>query len=434
MKTFTWGVGTSAYQIEGGREDGKGDSIWDTFTAERGITTGDVACDHYHRFGEDVELMRRLGIDAYRFSVAWTRVLPDGVGSVNQKGLDFYRSLVDSLLEAGVEPWITLYHWDLPQALQDRGGWSNRFIVEAFADYTLVVAEALGDRVSHWITHNEPWVASMLGYQEGVFAPGVADWGQALNAAHHILVSHGASTRALRSVVADPSIGIALDCRPAHPATDSEADVAAHRHFDGYRNRWFFDPVFGRGYPEDMVDAYTKAGRLDPDMIQPGDMDTIAEPLDFLGINYYTSLGISAGGEETEDTGVAPGSPAVEGHTEMGWPNTPEALTAFLHRVHDSYAPPSIIITENGASYSDTPDDDDARRIHYLDTHINAVMAARQEGVPVDGYFVWSLLDNLEWTSGFAQRFGLVWVDHETGQRMPKKSYEWYRGRITSPE
>lgn len=430
MHDFTWGVGTSAYQIEGGRQDGKGDSIWDRFTAERGLADGSSTCDHFHRYREDIELMRELGIDAYRFSVAWTRVLPEGTGPINLSGLGFYSRLVDGLLEAGIEPWITLYHWDLPQALQDRGGWPERWMVDAFAEYTGVVADALGDRVSHWITHNEPWVASMLGYQEGIFAPGVRDWAKALRAAHHILVSHGLATRELRRRVPDAKVGIALDCRPASPASDDPADVAACRHFDGYRNRWFFDPVLGLGYPEDMIDDFMEAGRLDHHMIEPGDFATIAAPIDFLGLNFYTSLRIAAGAEETEDTGVTPGAPSRDGHTEMGWPNTPEALTAYLHHIDDTYGPPSIVITENGASYSDPPDADDRRRIDYLDTHIDAVMRARDEGVPVDGYFVWSLLDNLEWTSGFSQRFGLVWVDHQTGERTPKASYGWYRNRI----
>jgi beta-glucosidase len=430
MKKFTWGVGTSAYQIEGGRQDGKGDSIWDRFTAERGLADGTTACDHYHRYPEDVALMAELGIDAYRFSVAWSRVLPEGTGPVNQAGLDFYRRLVDELLAAGIEPWVTLYHWDLPQALQDRGGWPQRWMVDAFTEYALVVADALGDTVGHWITHNEPWVATMLGHQEGIFAPGITDWPRALAAGHHILLSHGQATRELRRAAPGSSIGIALDCRPVTPRTDDPADVAASRHFDGYRNRWFFDPVFGRGYPEDMIDAYMEAGRLDHHLIRPGDYATIAAPIDFLGLNYYTSLRIGAGQSETENTGIPQGAPAVEGHTEMGWPNTPDALTGYLHHINNTYRPKSIVITENGASYSDTPDDDDARRIDYLDTHIDAVMAARHDGVPVDGYFVWSLLDNLEWTSGYSQRFGLVWVDHATGERTPKASYGWYRERI----
>jgi beta-glucosidase len=433
--TFTWGVGTSAYQIEGGREAGKGESIWDRFAADgRMKENGTVACDHYHRYREDVDLLYDLGVNAYRFSIAWTRIVPDGTGEVNREGLDFYRRLVDALLATGITPWATLYHWDLPQALQDRGGWPARPTVEAFVRYTDVVTEALGDRIKHWITHNEPWVAAILGHQEGIFAPGIRDRRAALTAAHHLLVSHGRAVDVIRDRVEDATVGIALDCRPSVPASDSPADLAAQRHFDGFRNRWFFDPVFGRGYPEDMIDDYMDSGRFDASVVKPGDYGDIAAPLDFLGLNYYTSLRISAGREESEDTGIPPGAPSRPGHTEMGWPVTPEALTGFLARVHHTYHPSSIVITENGASYSDGPGADgvvdDDRRIEYLDAHVEAVAAALEAGIPVDGYFVWSLLDNLEWTEGFSQRFGLVWVDHATQQRIPKRSFGWYRDRI----
>ncbi len=432
---FTWGVATSAYQIEGGIEDGKGESIWDRFAVEgRMSDTGAVACDHYHRFPEDVELMRRLGVDAYRFSLAWTRILPEGVGSVNQRGLDLYRRLVDELLEAGITPWATLYHWDLPQTLQDRGGWPDRSTVDAFVEYTAVVMDALGDRVDHWITHNEPWVASMLGYREGVFAPGVSNWPDALATAHHLLVSHGHAVDVIRNEVPGATVGIALDCRPAQPASNDPADVAAHRHFDGFRNRWFFDPVFGMGYPSDVMETYEVLGRFDSSVVRDGDMDVIARPIDFVGINYYTSLVIAAGGEESEDPGVPAGAPAQPGHTEMGWATTPDAFRDYLMHIHERYEPASIVITENGASYSTGPDADglvdDADRVAYLEAHVAAVAEAIAAGAPVDGYFVWSLLDNLEWTSGFSQRFGLVWVDHNTQQRIPKSSYRWYRDFI----
>ena len=436
---FAWGVATSAYQIEGGRfEGGKGTSIWDRFSDEGRLRDpGDVACDHYHRWRDDVALMERLGVRAYRFSIAWTRILPDGVGEVSDAGLAFYSDLVDALLEAGITPWPTLYHWDLPQSLQDRGGWSSRSTVDAFAEYAGVISAALGDRVSHWITHNEPWVATFQGHVDGVFAPGLTDWGTGLRAAHHILLSHGRAADAIRRNVPDASVGIALDCRPALPASDDPDDVTAAHHFDGYRNRWFFDPVFGKGYPEDMVRAYHERGRLDgPTLpfVEDGDLETIATPIDFLGLNYYTSLSIGAGNDESEDTGVPRSDTPPEGYTEMGWPITPDALTAYLHRLVDDYDPPSIVITENGASYSASPDADgvidDSARIDYLERHIDAVGAAVDAGVPVDGYFVWSLLDNLEWVSGFSQRFGLIWVDHATGERIPKNSYWWYRDRL----
>jgi beta-glucosidase len=401
--------------------------------------SGEVACDHYRRWEEDVALMAALGVTAYRFSVAWTRILPDGTGAANSAGLEFYGNLVDALVEAGITPYLTLYHWDLPQALEVRGGWRSRETVDAFAAYAGVVAGALGDRVRHWITHNEPWVAAFVGHRDGLFPPGRTDFTEALTAAHHILLSHGRAAAEIRSRAPDSSVGIALDCRPATPATSRPADVQAARHFDGFRNRWFFDPVFGKGYPADMIKAYRRAGHFDeavPPMVRRGDMAEIAAPIDFLGINYYTSLAIRAGAEESEDTGVPAGPPAPEGYTEMGWPITPPALTAFLVEVAERYRPATIVISENGASYSDGPNDsgvvDDARRIRYLLRHVDAVGDALRAGAPVSGYFVWSLLDNLEWTSGFSQRFGLVWVDHATQQRIPKASYHWYRDLLAA--
>jgi beta-glucosidase len=432
---FTWGVSTSAYQIEGGRSDGKGQSIWDTFSDQGRLTDpGDVACDHYHRWLEDVALMQSLGVRAYRFSVAWTRILPDGEKEVNRSGLDFYRRLIDALLEAGIQPWLTLYHWDLPQALQDRGGWPNRRTVDAFGRYTEVVAEALGDRVKHWITHNEPWVAMVLGHVEGLFAPGITDWGEGLKAGHHILLSHGRAVPIIREHSAGSQVGIALDCRPSVPASDDPADIAANQHFDGFRNRWFFDPVCGRGYPPDLVEAYVRNGRTDMSFVESGDMEAMAEPIDFLGINYYTTISIIAGDEESENTGVSPGPNPPPGYTDMGWAIDPAGLTDFLLRVRDEYHPLEIVVTENGASFSDGPGVDgrihDQRRIDYLKAHISAVEEAIDKGAPVSGYFVWSLLDNLEWTSGFSQRFGLVHVNHATQVRTPKDSFEWYHSVI----
>lgn len=444
MSDFVWGVATSAYQIEGSpRADGAGESIWDRFVTLPGTILhgedGQVACDHYRRLAEDVRLMADLGVDGYRFSIAWTRVLPDGDGPVNPAGLGFYDRLVDELLAAGITPYPTLYHWDLPQSLQDRGGWPARDTAHAFAAYASVVGEALGDRVTTWMTHNEPWVSTYVGHLYGVFAPGLQDWGAALAAGHHILLSHGLAVEALRAAIPRARVGIALDCRPCAPASDDPADVAAARHFDGFRNRWFFDPVFGRGYPDDVLETFRTRGRFAgdlPDAVRPGDVDTIAAPTDFVGLNYYTALEIRDGADETEDTGVAPGTRAPEGYTEMGWPNRPEALTAFLRRIHAEYAPASIFITENGASYGDGPDATgriaDVRRIAYLRDHLAAVDAARATGVPVEGYFLWSLLDNFEWTSGYSQRFGIVWVDHATGRRLPKDSYHWYRDQIAA--
>lgn len=443
---FTWGVATSAYQIEGSpRADGAGESIWDRFAAQPGTIlngdSGDTACDHYHRWEEDVALMAELGVGAYRFSVAWTRILPDGTGRVNRAGLAFYERLVDALRDAGIEPHLTLYHWDLPQQLEEAGGWRSRATVRAFVEYAGVVSDVLGDRVAHWMTHNEPWVTAFVGHRDGEFAPGRTDFGEALAVGHHVLLSHGLAVPVIRENAPGSSVGIALDCRPAFPATPDPADLAAQQHFDGFRNRWFFDPVFGKGYPADMLKAYRARGHLtgkSPAWLEQGDLEIIAEPIDFVGINYYTSIAVRAGREETEDTGVPRGSPAPEGYTEMGWPITPDALRGFLQRVHETYAPGDIMITENGASYSDGPDEAgviaDDRRIRYLQRHIAAVAQAVASGVPVSGYFVWSLLDNLEWASGFSQRFGLVWVDHTTQQRVPKNSFHWYRKLIGRSE
>jgi beta-glucosidase len=430
--SFIWGAATSAYQIEGGRdEDGKGKSIWDTFSdLGRTQDSGDDACDSYHRWKEDLDLLEDLGAVGYRFSVAWTRVFPDGDGDLNRKGLDYYRRMVQGMRDRGIAPYLTLYHWDLPQALQDSGGWGSRDTVDAFVRYAEVVAEALGDEVKEWITHNEPWVASMLGHKDGVFAPGVQDWPSAIAAAHHIMLSHGRSVPVIRERVTDARVGIVLDCRPVRPASRSDEDIAAATHFDGFRNRWFFDPVFGRGYPFDVLGAYESKGRVPDGLFHDSDLEEIAAPIDFLGLNYYTTVEVGVGAEEYEGSDVEPSHEPPPGYTEMGWRIDPQGLTDYLVHLYQTYDPPSILITENGASYSDGPDRsgvvDDRRRVSYLARHIAAVEKAIEAGVPVDGYFVWSLLDNLEWTHGFAQRFGLVWVDHQTFERVPKRSFHWY--------
>ncbi len=429
---FAWGVATSAFQIEGARnEDGKGDSIWDRFSDQGRLRDrGDVACDHYHRWEEDLDLLAALGVNAYRFSISWPRVIPDGDGETNHAGLDFYRRLVAGLTERGITPYLTLYHWDLPQALQDKGGWESRDTVDAFARYTGVVADGLGDLVGNWITQNEPWVASMLGHRDGVFAPGVQGWAPALSAAHHLLLAHGRATAEIRDRVASASVGIAIDCRPVTPASDSEDDLAAARHFDGFRNRWFFDPVFGRGYPEDMQRTYTGLGYLSKGLVESGDLDWIATPIDFLGLNYYTTVRAGVGLEEGDEA-LAPRGPDPEpGFTDTGWRIDPSGLRSYLGHLQDEYQPKSILVTENGASYSTGPDTngviDDQERISYLGGHIGAVADAIADGVRVDGYFVWSFLDNVEWLDGFSQRFGLVWVDPVTSRRLPKASFEWY--------
>jgi beta-glucosidase len=436
---FALGAATSAFQIEGAA-DRRGETIWDRFIAERGLPDdGLTACAHVDLLDQDLDLMAELGLDAYRFSVAWARVLPAGQGRPDPRGLGFYDRLVDGLLERGVTPWLTLYHWDLPQSLEDVGGWRMRDTVGRFTDYAELMVGTLGDRVTNWITHNEPWVASMLGHRDGVFAPGGTDMGEALTVAHHLLVSHGTAAQAIRAAAPGARIAIAVDCRPAEPASDHETDVAATRHFDGFRNRWFLDPLFGRGYPEDMVDAYRASGRFDARVdgdgpVRTGDLATIAQPLDVLGLNYYTGIRIARGQEEDETPVVSPGPNPPANHTEMGWEVQPEVLREFLLRLTRDYAPTSIMITENGASYSDGPGEDgcvhDMRRTRYLHDHIVAALDAREAGAPVEGHLTWSLLDNLEWTQGFAQRFGIVWVDHVTQARTVKDSGWWLRDAI----
>jgi beta-glucosidase len=437
---FQWGTATASYQIEGAvHEDGRGESIWDRFSHTSGKiedgSTGDIACDHYHRWREDVALMRELGLRAYRFSIAWPRILPTGTGRVEQRGLDFYSRLVDELLESGITPFATLYHWDLPQALQDAGGWPARQTAEAFAEYADVTSRALGDRVKHWITHNEPWCASMLSYQIGEHAPGVRDWHAALAAAHHLLLSHGWAVPVLRENSRGADVGITLNYITAMPAADRDEDIEATRHFDGYFNRWFFDPLYRGTYPEDMVTAYTAEGHLPaggPAFVLSGDMEAISVPTDFVGANYYTRAVIAADASEWDPAKPDPpsgGAPLEK--TEMGWEVYPEGMYEMLVRIHKEYNPGKIYITENGASYSDRPDGSgrirDERRTRYLRDHFSAAARAMHEGVPLTGYFVWSLMDNFEWAKGYLQRFGIVWVDYSTQQRIPKDSALWYR-------
>jgi beta-glucosidase len=420
-------------------EDGRGESIWDRFSHTPGKikdgSTGDIACDHYHRWREDVALMKELGLKAYRFSIAWPRILPQGRGQVNQAGLDFYSRVVDALLEAGITPFATLYHWDLPQTLQDAGGWPSRATAQAFVEYADVASRALGDRIKRWITHNEPWCASMLSYQIGEHAPGWQDWPAALAAAHHLLLSHGWAVPVLRQNSPDSEVGITLNFSPAYPATPSPEDLAAARHFDGYFNRWFADPLFRGTYPDDMVAAYIDEGHLPPggpDYIHNRDMQAIATPVDFLGVNYYTRTVINSSNAsvEADMQGAQPEEPGVE-HTEMGWEVFPQGLYDLLVRLHTDYKPARIYITENGASYSDGPGSDgqvhDERRVSYLRDHFAAARRAIDAGVPLAGYFIWSLMDNFEWAKGYTQRFGIVWVDYPTQQRIPKDSALWYQ-------
>jgi beta-glucosidase len=434
---FIWGAGTAAFQIEGAtRADGRGESIWDRFAATDGNVvggdTGEPACEHYYRWREDLDLMRDLRLQSYRFSVAWPRIQPDGRGPANRKGLDFYRRLAEGLRERGIAPFATLYHWDLPQALEDAGGWASRDVVDRFAEYARLVLDELDDVVDDWVTHNEPWVTSFLGYAAGVKAPGGHDWGAAILASHHALLAHGVVVREFREAGRTGRIGITLNLTHVEPAGESDEDVAAARRFDGYQNRWFLDPLFRGVYPSDMVTLYEQ--QVGPfDAIQAGDLETIAQPIDFLGVNFYRPNLVAAG--DSAVLGVREVDRDGE-QTGMGWVIVPEALTELLLRVARDYGSIPLLITENGAAFEDLVDGgdvvDDERRIDYLRAHIGAVERAREQGVDLRGYFVWSLLDNFEWEWGYGQRFGIVYVDYPTQRRIPKRSAIWYRDLIAS--
>ncbi|MDE2571416.1 MAG: beta-glucosidase [bacterium] len=438
MDAFVWGAATAAYQIEGAvREDGRGASIWDRFCAVAGnIANGEsgaVACDHYHRMDEDVELLRQLGVDAYRFSIAWPRVLPQGTGRVNQRGLDFYRRLVDRLLEAGVRPYATLYHWDLPAALHDRfGGWIGRETAYAFAELTEAVSRALGDRVAAWITLNEPWVCAWLGYARGEHAPGYRDPQLGLQAAHHLLLAHGLAVPVLRRNAPRAEVGVTLNFSPIAPASSAPLDVAAAEAADVNLNLWFLDRVFGRGYQEHTVPPPLK---LDALTVAEGDMAAIAAPIDFLGVNYYTRFFVAHDAQGGNPFGVALEAPA-ERRTTMGWEVYPQGLFETLVRIARRHAPRRIYVTENGMALPDRPDAEggvhDAERIAYLEAHVIQARRAIAAGVPLAGYFVWSLLDNFEWAEGYRQRFGLIYVDYATQRRIVKDSGRWYTRMIAA--
>ncbi len=433
---FRWGVATASYQIEGAvAEDGRGPSIWDTFAHTEGRvidgSTGDVACDHYHRYAEDVKLMSDLGFTAYRFSIAWPRIFPEGRGAINEKGLDFYSRLVDALLENNIAPNATLYHWDLPIAL---GGWESRDTAEAFAAYTDAVTRRLGDRIKTWCTLNEPWCSSLLGYWRGDHAPGVKDPVLALQVAHHLLLAHGMAIPIIKANCPDAEAGIALNLVPTEPLTDSPADYNAYRYHDGHFNRWFLDPVFGRRYPADIVADYLEMGWLtspEPAYIQPGDFNIIAAPLDYIAINYYERAVVRAvPGKEMQPGAISFWKAPREQMTDMLWEIYPDGLFDTLLSVYYNYRPKKIYITENGACYMDTPDangqTNDQRRTDYLDGHLRAAHRAIQAGVPLGGYYVWSLMDNFEWSNGYARPFGLVHTDYATQKRLPRASATWY--------
>lgn len=425
-KDFIWGAATAAYQIEGAATaDGRGPSIWDTFSHTPGKVkngeTGDIACDHYHRWPDDIKLMQKLGISAYRFSIAWPRIFPQGRGTVNEPGLAFYDKLVDALLAAHITPYVTLYHWDLPQALQDENGWLRRGIVDDFTAYADVMSRRLGDRVKHWITFNEPWVFTWLGYTLGVHAPGYTGFPtDSLQATHHVYLAHGAAVPVIRANSPGAQVGITLNLSHVDPHTPTATDEQAAVRYDGWANRWYLDPLFKGQYPQDMTATYSV---FMPE-IQPGDMEQIATPIDFLGVNYYSRAVVAhdADGFELQIRQVEmPGE-----KTEMGWEVYPHGLYALLRRLHEDYQPKAMFITENGAAFPDTISADghvhDEKRVQYLAEHFQAASHAVHDGVPLKGYFVWSLLDNFEWAEGYSRRFGIHYVDYTTQQRIPKDS------------
>jgi beta-glucosidase len=430
---FLWGTATAAYQIEGAtREDGRGQSIWDTFSATPGKIdsgdTGEMANDHYHRYREDVELMAGLGVDAYRFSIAWSRILPQGQGNVNEKGLDFYERLVDALLSKGIKPFVTLYHWDLPQTLQDEGGWARRETAYAFADYAEIVTRRLGDRVASWITHNEPWVASYLGHGVGVHAPGIKNMQTAVDVAHHLLLSHGLAVPRLRAAIPSGTpVGITLSLSPVYPEderpeTKRDTDLA-----DSFNIRWFVDPLFRASYPDQL---FTNLG-VNPPPIQDNDLATISTPVDFLGVNNYFRWIVRGQDQQPRADSYQTVAPIPSAcYTEMGWEIAPEGIRDLLVRLHQDYNVPSLYVTENGAAFKDEWHGEevlsDPRRVSYLQEYIQAVGEAIQREAPVKGYFVWSLLDNFEWAEGYSKRFGIVYVDYPTQRRIPKESSRWY--------
>ncbi len=453
---FLWGAASSAYQVEGAtHEDGRGTSIWDRFVTIPGAIsagqTGDIATDHYHLMEQDVALMASLGLNAYRFSIAWPRILPEGTGSVNEKGLDFYDRLVDALLVRGIQPLATLHHWDLPLALQDRGGWLKRETAFAFAEYAEVVARRLGDRVKWWMTHNEPWCIAYLGYGLGVHAPGIRDVQKAVIVGHHVLLSHGLAVSRLRAHTgATAQIGIAIDFYPVYAADDRSETLAGVEKADAFRNRWFLDPIFRASYPEQL---FANMGVVPPPM-KEDDFTLISTPIDFLGVNYYSRMmvrglvearntaGMQAAIEEARPGGAvlnqppsADGYEAVERvpgstYTEMGWEIYPAGLPAILTRIHREYGPKAMLITESGAAFNDDWDGNSAvhdwQRVQYLRAHIATVGQVVAQGVPVKGYFVWSLTDNFEWAEGYSKRFGMVYIDYPTQRRIVKDSGYWY--------
>ena len=423
-KDFKWGVATSSFQIEGAHDaNGKGPSVWDTFCEMDGkiadASNGHVACEHYTRWPEDVELISRLGVNAYRFSMSWPRVQPDGQGAWNEAGFAFYDQLISALEQRGIELHLTLNHWDLPQALQDQGGWVNREVCGHFTRYAAEVARRFGHRVHSICTHNEPWVIAILGYEQGIFAPGIKSRTQAMQAVHHLLLSHGMALKAMRGLGLSTAMGIVLNLSPIYPASDDPQDVAKAHLDDGLILRLYMDALYKGVYPQDVM-AHLGS---DAPKVQQGDLETIAQANDFLGVNYYTRNFSSCGNPwDVTRTGNTV--------TDMGWEVYPQGLTELLCRLHTDYQPKCLWVTENGAAFKDqmvTGVIDDAQRLAYIRDHIAATHDAIQQGVPVGAYFAWSLMDNFEWASGYAKRFGIIHVDFETQNRTFKNSALWYQ-------
>jgi len=458
---FVWGTATASYQIEGATsEGGRLPSIWDAFSRRPGAiadgSTGDVADDHYHRFREDVALMADLGLDAYRFSLAWPRIQPGGRGGVNRAGVDFYRRLVDALLEHGITPWATLYHWDLPQSLEDRGGWLERDTASRFAEYTALAVDGLGDVVSHWITLNEPWCSAFLGYASGHHAPGRHEASRAGRAAHHLLLAHGLGLDEIRRRAPEATAGITLNLYSVRAASDAPEDADAARRIDGLSNRLFLDPVLRGAYPDDVLEDLGETAWF-AENVSEQDLAAISAPIDFLGVNFYSRHTVAAGapadhapttdaaGFEAQQAAPSayPGSESVAfvgtdaPRTQMGWEIHPDALVDVLEQAADRAPGLPLYITENGSAYEDivAPDGsvDDPERTEYLRLHVDACGEAIRRGLPLRGYFAWSLIDNFEWAWGYTRRFGLVHVDYETLERTPKQSGQWFAAFLGGP-
>lgn len=432
-ENFIWGTATAAYQIEGAfNTDGKGKSIWDTFSHKEGKIknndTGDTACDHYHKFKEDIQLMKSLGIQSYRFSIAWTRILPEGVGQVNQKGIEFYNQLIDELIKANIEPVITLYHWDLPQSLQESGGWNSEKTVHAFVEYASIVFKAYGDRVKRWITHNEPFVISILGYSQGVHAPGIKNTKVALQVAHSLLVSHGLVVKKFRELNLKGEIGITLNLTSVDAYSEDEKDIEAAQIFSEHINEWFLSPLFKKKYPDKLRNLYEKKyGKLS---FETTDFDIISEEIDFLGINYY-SRAVVKYNKQSDFFQIETIKPSSSEYTAMDWEICPEGLLNLLITINKNFTQKPLYITENGAAFNDTLDSDclinDSKRINYLKGHFKSAHQAIKRNIPLKGYYVWSFMDNFEWAYGYEKRFGLIYVDYENLQRYKKDSAKWYQ-------